>query len=123
MSDSTRRTFLKSAPMAAAAATPASSATKKQYRRTRFAPEGGPQRLSDNLYRFEDTCNVYVVRDGNRCVLIDFGSGKILDHLRGMGITQVDWILHTHHHRDQCQGDWKAVERKIPVAVPAHEKH
>ena len=32
-------------------------------------------------------------------------------------------ILHTHHHRDQCQGDEKAVARRIPIAVPAHEQH
>lgn len=56
-------------------------------------------------------------------MLIDFGSGKILDHLASMGIAKVDWILHTHHHRDQCQGDWKAAARGIPIAVPAHEKH
>jgi glyoxylase-like metal-dependent hydrolase (beta-lactamase superfamily II) len=34
-------------------------------------------------------------------VLTDFGSGKILDHLAGLGISTVDYILHTHHHRDQ----------------------
>ncbi len=27
------------------------------------------------------TCNVYVIRDGSNCVLVDFGSGKILDYL------------------------------------------
>ena len=40
-----------------------------------------------------------------------------------MGISKVDWILHTHHHRDQCQGDPRAVEREIPIAVPAHERN
>lgn len=125
MADSTRRSFLKSAPLAAAPvpATSATKTTKKPYRRTSFAPTGAPQRLSENLFRFEDTCQVYVIKDGSRCVLIDFGSGKILDHLKGLGITQVDWILHTHHHRDQCQGDLLAAERKIPIAVPAHEHH
>ncbi|MCC6390994.1 MAG: MBL fold metallo-hydrolase, partial [Bryobacterales bacterium] len=127
MSGTTRRRFLKSAPLAAAAPVAAPAAetapAKKAYRRTKFSPEGAPRKLSENLYLFEDTCNVYVVRDGSRCVLIDFGSGKILDHLRGLGITQVDWILHTHHHRDQCQGDYKAVERKIPIGAPAHERH
>jgi glyoxylase-like metal-dependent hydrolase (beta-lactamase superfamily II) len=82
-----------------------------------------PRRLSENLWVFEDTANVYVVRDGASCVLIDFGSGVVLDHLPELGITQVDWILHTHHHRDQCQGDNRAVELGIPIAVPAHERH
>ncbi len=125
MSKSTRRTFMKSAgalgaaPIAGAAAPPA----KKGYRRSAFVPKGAPRKLTDNLFLFEDTCNVYVVRDGANCVLIDFGSGKILDHLRDLGVSKVDWILHTHHHRDQCQGDWRAVERSIPIAVPAHESH
>ncbi|MFN7937929.1 MAG: MBL fold metallo-hydrolase [Bryobacteraceae bacterium] len=129
MSDTTRRSFLRSAPLAAAAPaqaaqqSPAAGKSKKAYRRTRFAPEGALKKLSENLLVFEDTTNVYVVRDGSRCVLIDFGSGKVLDHLGAAGITQIDWILHTHHHREQCQGDYKAVERNIPIAVPAHERH
>ncbi|MBM3734716.1 MAG: MBL fold metallo-hydrolase [Acidobacteria bacterium] len=125
-----RRSFLKSAGLAATPATAAAApappppiAEPRPYRRTRFSPKGAPRKITDNLWMFEDTCNVFVVRDGSRCVLIDFGSGKILDHLQGMGISQVDHILHTHHHRDQCQGDWKAAARKIPIAVPAHEKH
>jgi glyoxylase-like metal-dependent hydrolase (beta-lactamase superfamily II) len=77
--------------------------------------------ISENLFRFEDTCNVYVVKNGSHAVLIDFGSGRVLDHLGELDITQVDWILHTHHHRDQCQGDKLANEQEIPIAVPAHE--
>lgn len=126
MADTTRRGFLKTAPLAAAPS-PAQAAdpkpARRPYRRSAFAPQGAPRKLSDHLFVFADTCNVYVVRDGNRAILIDFGSGKILDHLSGLGISQVDWILHTHHHRDQCQGDHKAVERGIPIAVPAHELH
>src|SRR4029434_3750643 len=80
-------------------------------------------KLSENLYCLEDTCNVYLVRNGARAILIAFASGMILDHLPKLGVTRVDWILHTHHHRDQCQGDHLAVERKIPIAVPAYEHH
>lgn len=82
-----------------------------------------PRRISENLFVVEDTCNVYVIRDGDHCVLIDFGSGEVLKHLASLGITKVDWILHTHHHRDQAQGDPLAVARGIPIAVPAHERH
>lgn len=80
------------------------------------------ERLSDNLYLYRDICNVYVVKDGARALLIDFGSGAALDHLGSIGVSQVDWILHTHHHRDQCQGDRIANQRGIPIAVPAHER-
>ncbi|HEX2514350.1 MAG TPA: MBL fold metallo-hydrolase [Chloroflexota bacterium] len=83
------------------------------------------QRLSPHLYRFPDTCNVYAVldpTDPTRCVLIDFGDGACLDRLGEIGVSRVDWILHTHHHRDQAQGDHRAVARGIPLAVPAHER-
>jgi glyoxylase-like metal-dependent hydrolase (beta-lactamase superfamily II) len=130
MRPTTRRRFLESAGLAATPGLSAQAETQPQsrppgggYRRSGFAPSGRPQQLSENLYLFEDTCNVYVVRDGNACVLIDFGSGKILDHLSELGVSRADWILHTHHHRDQCQGDWRALERGIPIAVPQHERH
>jgi glyoxylase-like metal-dependent hydrolase (beta-lactamase superfamily II) len=86
-------------------------------------PSGKPRRLSANLFVFEDTCNVYLIRDGRRGLLIDFGSGAILQHLGDLGVSTIDWILHTHHHRDQAQGDPLAVARRIPIAVPAHERH
>lgn len=87
-----------------------------------FSTSNSPVRLSENLYLFADTCNVYLIRDGEHGLLIDFGAGKILDHLSGLGVTQIDCILHTHYHRDQAQGDWLANQRAIPIAVPAHEK-
>ena len=127
MSKSTRRRFLQSASLASAAPLASGAATtdthSSAYRDSGFAPKSAPRKISDNLFAFEDTCNVYVVRDGANCVLIDFGSGKVLDHLRDLGISKVDYVLHTHHHRDQCQGDRKAIARSIPIAVPAHEKH
>ncbi len=124
MSSPTRRTFLgTTAGLAAPVSAQTQSPAKRPYSRTTFAPAGKPQRLSENLFVFEDTCRVYVVRSGSSAVLVDFGSGKVLDHLRDLGISKVDWILHTHHHRDQCQGDYRAVARGIPIAVPAHERH
>ncbi|MCE5306314.1 MAG: MBL fold metallo-hydrolase [Acidobacteriales bacterium] len=125
MARPTRRHFLESA--AALSAAPAGAQTPKAAAksavRAGFAPTGAPRKITENVWMFEDTCNVYVIKDGQSCVLIDFGSGKILDHLSAMGISKVDYVLHTHHHRDQCQGDSKATSRSIPIAVPAHEKH
>jgi glyoxylase-like metal-dependent hydrolase (beta-lactamase superfamily II) len=79
-------------------------------------------RLSEHLYRFEDTCNVYALVHDGEAVLIDFGSGKVLDCLGEIGVSQVRAILHTHHHRDQCQGDSRAVAAGIPIWVPEHER-
>jgi glyoxylase-like metal-dependent hydrolase (beta-lactamase superfamily II) len=122
MNRTSRRNFIKSAGIAAAAPAASLENTKGADARPAFAPKSVPRKLTENLFVFEDTCNVYVVRDGSSAVLIDFGSGKILDHLQDLGISKIDWVLHTHHHRDQCQGDQKAVARGIPIAVPAHER-
>jgi glyoxylase-like metal-dependent hydrolase (beta-lactamase superfamily II) len=74
------------------------------------APKGAvtdarPRRISENLFVLEDTCNVYLIRDGDRGVLIDFGSGMMLKHVGDLGVRKIDWILHAHHHRDQAQGN------------------
>lgn len=57
----------------------ASAPVSNNFRASGLAPAGAPRQLSDSLYLFEDTCNVFIVRDGPDCVLIDFGSGKVLD--------------------------------------------
>jgi glyoxylase-like metal-dependent hydrolase (beta-lactamase superfamily II) len=89
----------------------------------RFTPGGSLVQISPNLYWLRDTCNVYVLKNGDRALLIDFGSGHVLNLLGQIGVTKVEGILHTHHHRDQCQGDARAVAERIPIYVPAHERH
>ena len=54
----------------AAGAANSASETPAGYRRAPFAQAGAPRKISDNLYVFEDTCRVYVIRDGSSCVLI-----------------------------------------------------
>ncbi|MGE5139493.1 MAG: MBL fold metallo-hydrolase [Rudaea sp.] len=66
-------------------------------------------RLSENLFRFTDTCQVYVIRSGREAVLVDFGAGDVLDRLASIGIDRVTDVLMTHHHRDQGQGLERAV--------------
>jgi glyoxylase-like metal-dependent hydrolase (beta-lactamase superfamily II) len=65
---------------------------------------------------FRDTCNVYVLRSSHGALLIDFGSGDVLDAVEG--ITDV---LVTHFHRDQVQGLARAVESGVRVWVPPTE--
>jgi glyoxylase-like metal-dependent hydrolase (beta-lactamase superfamily II) len=101
----------------------ASQLTAAESEAQGFQPAAKPRRISDNLFVLEDTCNVYLVREGSRAVAIDFGSGAILRYLGELGITNLEWILHTHFHRDQAQGDPLAVARRIPIAAPAHERH
>ena len=85
------------------------------------APTSSFVEVSPNLFWFRDTCNVYLLRSGTAGLLIDAGSAAILDHLDEIGVEQVEWVLHTHHHRDQCQGDPRLVEHGASIAVPARE--
>ncbi len=81
------------------------------------------KRLSEHLYCFSDTCNVYVIVDGDGALLIDSGSGTIKDHLSDMGVRDIEWVLHTHHHRDQCWGDAKLRASGAKIAVPEYERY
>lgn len=78
--------------------------------------------LSEQLYLYEDTCQVYVVKNGAEAALIDFGSGGVLDRLVEIGVERVSAILMTHHHRDQGQGLGIAAKRNIPIWVPHTEQ-
>lgn len=78
--------------------------------------------ISENLYLWQDTCNVYVVKSGRRALLIDVGAGGVLDRLNDIGVDKVDWVLHTHAHRDQCQGDTLLALRDINLAVPEKQR-
>lgn len=74
------------------------------------------------LYVWSDTCNVYVLRDGDAAVLIDLGDGSVLEQLPALGVKQVEWVLFTHHHREQCQGYPRLAGRGIKAAGPAAER-
>src|SRR5688572_5257840 len=85
-------------------------------------PDAGSQ---PHLFVWTDTCNVYVLRDGAAALLINLGDGSILDHLADIGVKQVDWVLFTDHHREQCQGasklgPWR--EHGTKVAAPEAER-
>jgi glyoxylase-like metal-dependent hydrolase (beta-lactamase superfamily II) len=86
-----------------------------------FRPNAGMRRLSENLYLYDDTCNVYVVKKGSHAILIDFGAGSILNALPSIGVTSVDRVLITHHHRDQVQGLADLGGYKFLVTVPRDE--
>jgi glyoxylase-like metal-dependent hydrolase (beta-lactamase superfamily II) len=73
-----------------------------------------------------NTCNTYVVRQGDFALIVDLGDGSVLDALAGIGVTTVEWVLYTHHHREQCQGHGllatHATCRGVRVAGPAAER-
>jgi glyoxylase-like metal-dependent hydrolase (beta-lactamase superfamily II) len=75
-----------------------------------------------NLFVWTDTCNAYILRDGDAALLIDLGDGSVLDHLKEIGIKSVEWILFTHHHREQCQGIGRVDRSLTKVAAPESEQ-
>ena len=81
------------------------------------------RKLSNNLWLFEDICNVYLIVHNDKGLLIDSGSGEISSSLKTLGINHIEYILHTHHHRDQCLGDIKFIDAGTKVIVPEYERH
>jgi glyoxylase-like metal-dependent hydrolase (beta-lactamase superfamily II) len=77
--------------------------------------------LSENLWVFEDCCNVYIIRQGRGAALVNFGTGTVLRQLARVGVDHVDRVLVTHHHRDQVQGLADLVDYPFSVIVPRGE--
>jgi glyoxylase-like metal-dependent hydrolase (beta-lactamase superfamily II) len=77
--------------------------------------------LSPGLFLIEDICNVYLLRRGERAILIDSGLGLVADLLPRLGVRQVEWVLHTHFHRDQCDGTARLAQLGARVAAPRAE--
>jgi len=84
-----------------------------------LADADDPVQLSEHLYAYPDTCNAYALRDGDAALIVDPGSGAIVEAIEA----DVGWALHTHHHRDQCWGTWRLVDAGARVAVPEYERH
>ena len=80
------------------------------------------EHVAAGVARFRDTCNVYVLAGAGEAVLVDFGSGAVLDHVGELGVEQVTDVLVTHHHRDQVQGLARAAAAGIRIWVPPHEQ-
>ncbi len=79
--------------------------------------------IADGLYRFEDTCNAYAFVEDGAALVIDPGSGAIADALVDRENVDIEWVLHTHHHRDQCWGTGELASAGAQVAVPEYEHH
>jgi len=77
-----------------------------------------PVANTDRVFVFEDCCNVYLIKQDDHCILIDLGSGAVLEHLDKIGIKTVDAVYFTHAHRDQLQGISRMLEAEVPVRFP-----
>ena len=79
------------------------------------------QALGEELFVFADTCKVYLMRYGDRALVIDFGAGRWLDHLDEVGVSRVEHVVLTHTHRDQCAGLYRRQAGPWTVHVPQGE--
>ena len=80
------------------------------------------QKVAEDIYLFSDICNVYVIQRDEKAILIDCGSGRVLDFLAAIGVKKVEWVLFTHHHREQCQGHERLSQFGVKFAGPESER-
>ena len=83
---------------------------------------GSTTRLSEHLLVYHGPINVGIVRDGAKALLIDCGDASVAKVLPKLGITTVQQILFTHHHRDQACGAYDMAAAGAKIAVPAAER-
>jgi len=79
-------------------------------------------RLSEHLVVYHGPINVGIVRDGPRALLVDCGDGSVIESLKTLGITKVEQLLFTHHHRDQACGADRLAAAGARLYVPAGER-
>ena len=81
------------------------------------------EQVAPDVFVWSDTCNAYLLRDGDAALLIDLGDGSVLDHLGEIGVKRVEWLLLTGHQRELLQGierlDRKATQVAAPVEAQA----
>lgn len=62
------------------------------------------KRVISGVYRFDDICNVYLIKKGTEAIVFDFGSGAWQSSLEDIGVSRVRHVFLTHAHRDQVAG-------------------
>ena len=58
--------------------------------------------VTEDLFVWQDSCNVYLLHTGDHAVVIDPGTGRWVRSLGELGVCHVDAIVLTHTDRDQC---------------------
>ena len=77
------------------------------------------RQLAPDLYLFPDACNVYLLRDEDRALVVDFGSGAWHSRLEEIGVKQIDHVVLTHAHRDQLYGLYRSSDHPYTIHAPA----
>ena len=82
--------------------------------------KSGYSQLSHHLYVHHGHVNTGILRDGNRALLIDPSGISLQTTLTELGITNIEQILFTHHHRDNTSGF--PISDNVRIGVPEAEK-
>lgn len=80
------------------------------------------EQVAPGIHRWQDTCNVHVLKHDDTAVLINLGDGGVLEHLGEIGVKRVEWLLLTDHHRENCQGASKLDLTATKIASSEIEK-
>lgn len=80
------------------------------------------EQILPGLWRYADTCNVYVIVHGRCAIAVDFGSGRWFTHFAQHTGARLEHVFLTHHHADQCSGLQKQQARGVKVHAPAGEE-
>ena len=76
--------------------------------------------LSEHLYVHHGHVNTGILRDGDRALLIDPSGSDLHTTLAALGITEIEQVLFTHHHRDNVTGF--PIPESARIGVPAQEE-
>lgn len=79
-------------------------------------------RLSEHLAVHHGPVNTGIVHDGRKALLIDCGEGSVASALPQLGISSVEALWFTHHHRDQACGAGRFTEANSKAFVPEKER-
>lgn len=80
------------------------------------------EQVAPGVQRWQDTCNVHVLKHEDSALLINLGDGSVLEHLGDIGVKRVEWVLLTDHHRELCQGAVKLDRAVTKIATSEIEK-
>ena len=86
-------------------------------------PDGQPARpalakITEHLWVYAGPINVGILCDGEKALLIDCGDGSVAGRLGELGVKSVDWLIFTHHHRDQACGAPAFAAAGAKIGVP-----
>ncbi len=75
-----------------------------------------------SVYRWYGSCAVYAIVDGQSALVIDGGNTHVAKDLKDAGIISIDWIVITHHHREQTWLYKQCKTAETRIAAPEAER-